>query len=173
LGLGLALFPWRHFPVSRDRRETKIHNFHGGLGGIMLKQGIDIRNRANWPKMVDWNLDYLAKHKSWHDWSTMRQLGSRGLQGAHPGVTPSGAGGMGKAMRGALSDIRSTPHIDDDQHIDDAIRKARHLRDLLQSMQPPGFSRHAARHRGAQLTGDDGAHHHLSDQYLSSRAQGA
>ena len=57
------------------------------------------------------------------------------------------------------------PHVDD-RHIDDAIHKVRHLHSLLRATE-----RHGA-HRGAQLTHDDGARHHLDNRYQSSRQQG-
>jgi hypothetical protein len=73
-----------------------------------------------------------------------------------------------RALAASLNSLGAgsvTPHVDD-RHIDNAIRKVRHLHSLLRATE-----RHGP-HRGAQLTHDDVARHHLDNRYQSSRQQG-
>jgi hypothetical protein len=56
----------------------------GGLGNEMMRAGIDPRNKGNWKRAVDWNLDVAARKHSWRDWHGWKGAPGAGLGHAHP-----------------------------------------------------------------------------------------
>jgi hypothetical protein len=39
-----------------------------GQGDLMLKAGIDPRQMGDWKKVIDWQLDYASRKRSWSEW---------------------------------------------------------------------------------------------------------